>query len=95
MHELQNWLQKSHRKPLVVRGARQVGKSTLIKLFAEQQGLPLAAVNLERYTNLSPAFATKDPRAILNTLDRCWSMRCVTTHFPCRSAGLTTCTWGQ
>jgi len=69
MHELQNWLQKSHRKPLVVRGARQVGKSTLIKLFAEQQGLPLAAVNLERYTNLSPAFATKDPRAILNTLE--------------------------
>lgn len=69
MHALQNWLQKSPRKPLVVRGARQVGKSTLIKLFAEQQELPLAAVNLERYPDLSPAFASKDPRAILNTLE--------------------------
>jgi hypothetical protein len=84
MHELQNWLQKSHRKPLVVRGARQVGKSTLIKLFAEQQGLPLVAVNLERYTNLAPAFATKDPRAILNTLE---ALPAVSGRNPSRAGG--------
>jgi len=33
--ELKNWLTKKNRKPLVLRGARQVGKTTLINLFSE------------------------------------------------------------
>ena len=32
---LKEWYTKKRRKPLVLRGARQVGKSTLVKLFAE------------------------------------------------------------
>lgn len=34
LHYLRNWAQKEERKPLVLRGARQVGKTTLVKLFA-------------------------------------------------------------
>jgi predicted AAA+ superfamily ATPase len=33
---LDKWLSKNNRKPLVVRGARQVGKSTLVELFSQQ-----------------------------------------------------------
>ena len=58
------WLSKNNRKPLVVRGARQVGKSTLVELFSQQQQRPLAQINLERFGDLSPAFDSKDPRTI-------------------------------
>ena len=34
--ELENWLHKPGRKPLVIRGARQVGKTTVVNQFAEQ-----------------------------------------------------------
>lgn len=32
---LTSWKSKAERKPLVIRGARQVGKTTLVKSFAE------------------------------------------------------------
>ncbi|MBL7016709.1 MAG: AAA family ATPase [Kiritimatiellales bacterium] len=32
---LKHWFDKTRRKPLVLRGARQVGKSTLVRQFAE------------------------------------------------------------
>ncbi len=34
--ELETWSAKPNRKPLVLRGARQVGKTTLVELFAER-----------------------------------------------------------
>lgn len=34
--ELEKWLIKANRKPLILRGARQVGKTTLIKQYAER-----------------------------------------------------------
>ena len=37
IQRLQNWLNNTSRKPLIIRGARQVGKSTLVELFAQQQ----------------------------------------------------------
>ena len=58
---LDNWLAGPNRKPLIVRGARQVGKSTLVRLFAERCGRPLVEVNLERHPDLGPAFARNDP----------------------------------
>lgn len=49
-HELEflnDWYSKSNRKPLMIRGARQVGKSTLVRLFAENKNLELLELNLE------------------------------------------------
>lgn len=34
--ELEIWAAKSNRKPLVIRGARQVGKTTVVNQFASQ-----------------------------------------------------------
>lgn len=34
--ELRKWSKKRNRKPLVIRGARQVGKTTVINMFAEE-----------------------------------------------------------
>ena len=67
--DLRTWLHAARRKPLVVRGARQVGKSTLVELFAEGEGRGLRTVNLERHPGLDDAFASNDPRAIVNLLD--------------------------
>ncbi len=44
---LKQWYQKKNRKPLIIRGARQVGKSTLVKLFAKELSLELIEINLE------------------------------------------------
>ena len=41
---LKKWIENEQRKPLVIRGARQVGKSTLVRQFAEENkliGLPI------------------------------------------------------
>ena len=35
--QLLNWKQRSNRKPLVIRGARQVGKTYLVREFAEKE----------------------------------------------------------
>jgi uncharacterized protein len=34
--ELENWANKEHRKPLVLRGARQVGKTIAVEIFAKK-----------------------------------------------------------
>lgn len=36
LQQLEEWKDKSHRKPLIVRGARQVGKTTAVTLFSRQ-----------------------------------------------------------
>ncbi len=66
---LENWLETPGRKPLILRGARQVGKSTLVRLFAERCRRPLAEVNLERHVDLGPAFARNDPAYLMNVLE--------------------------
>ena len=71
-HQLQflkNWFIDKNRKPLVIRGARQVGKSTLVQLFAKELGKDLLNVNLERYPELSEIFKTKDPSQILQQIE--------------------------
>jgi predicted AAA+ superfamily ATPase len=66
---LTEWLSGQRRKPLVLRGARQVGKSTLVRQFAAHQGKVLNEVNLERYLALDSVFASLDVRAVLRELE--------------------------
>ncbi len=66
--DLRTWLHSRRRKPLVIRGARQVGKSTLVELLAKQEGSSLSAINLERHPHLGEVFACNDPKAILDML---------------------------
>lgn len=44
---LNSWYKSDHRKPLLIRGARQVGKTTLVELFCEKYKLDLIMINLE------------------------------------------------
>ena len=62
---LSKWLRSKWRKPLILRGARQVGKSTLVRQFAAREKLALWELNLERHTGLAEAFARMDVAALL------------------------------
>lgn len=48
--ELKNWSGKTDRKPLILRGARQVGKTTIVKTFSKNYGTFLT-LNLELKTD--------------------------------------------
>ena len=65
---LNKWIAKGRKKPLVVRGARQVGKSTLVRQFAKAKGLSLCEINLERHPTLDSLFKTLDPSRIIQEL---------------------------
>ena len=48
-HELEEWKNKSNRKPLILRGARQVGKTTLVKEFSKTYAKQLFIELRRRY----------------------------------------------
>ena len=67
---LEQWLAAPRRKPLMIRGARQVGKSTLARLFCDAVGRPLVAVDFERQPELADAFGrVREPRELLNLVE--------------------------
>ncbi|MEQ1771707.1 MAG: AAA family ATPase, partial [Devosia sp.] len=59
---------------------RQVGKSTLVRLFAEQQQLSLTEVNLERHPGLDVSFKRRDPRQIVNEIEALPGMQAVAAN---------------
>lgn len=65
---LNEWLISGNRKPLVLRGARQVGKTWLVRHFAKEKGLQLVEVNFERRPQLNSLFSSNDPKQILLNL---------------------------
>lgn len=66
---LRRWLAEDRRKPLVIRGARQVGKTTLVRRFAEAAGRPLLEIDLERHADLDRTFAGLDPDRIISGIE--------------------------
>jgi predicted AAA+ superfamily ATPase len=66
---LKNWKSKVGRKPLIIRGARQVGKSYLVRAFALESGLTLIELNFEKTPDLSDLFKSNDPSKILKLLE--------------------------
>lgn len=68
LNYLQNWLTASDRKPLVMRGARQVGKTWLVRYFAEKCGKYLIELNLEKKPSHASLFESNDPQQILLNL---------------------------
>ncbi|MBF0547595.1 MAG: ATP-binding protein [Candidatus Riflebacteria bacterium] len=67
-----NWYEtkSEQRKPLVLRGARQVGKTHSIRALAERRKVPLIEINFERKPNFKLAFADElSPSAILPHLE--------------------------
>ncbi len=66
---LQKWAVKAARKPLILRGARQTGKTWLVHHFSAHSTKALSYVNFERDPDLADCFSTNDPRTILGLLE--------------------------
>jgi len=69
LHTLYRWLQSKQRKPLVIRGARQVGKTWLVRQLAVLSKKKLVELNFERRPNLVSLFHTNDPHKILLAIE--------------------------
>lgn len=65
---LNAWLADPKRRPLILRGARQVGKTWLVRDLAARSGRDLIELNLEKDPGLAKHFASNDPKRILGEL---------------------------
>ncbi|HEB11081.1 MAG TPA: hypothetical protein ENI06_07700 [Spirochaetales bacterium] len=66
MDYLVAWKDSTRRKPLVLRGARQVGKSYLVRAFANRYMDNLVEINFEDTPNVVTLFADKSPEKIVD-----------------------------
>ncbi len=69
LQHLESWKDRLTRKPLVVRGARQVGKSFLVRMFAEKHFDHLLEINFEQNPDAATLFESKSPTTILSLLE--------------------------
>ncbi|MDD4869340.1 MAG: ATP-binding protein [Kiritimatiellae bacterium] len=69
LNYIKEWKDRATRKPLVIRGARQVGKSFLVRLVARDAFENLVEINFERMPDAGSLFASKSPRTILPMLE--------------------------
>lgn len=65
---LSTWLVAADRKPLVIRGARQVGKTWIVRHLAEQSGKQLIELNFEKQPSHASLFNSNDVEQILSNL---------------------------
>lgn len=63
------WKESDNRKPLIIRGARQIGKSWAMRKFGEQNYRHVAFFNFDNSPELCAEFErTKDPKRIIDIL---------------------------
>lgn len=67
-HNLDRWLFDPFRKPLILRGARQVGKTWLVRNLAERQNRELIEFNFERDPSTQRLFHSNNPHTILGEI---------------------------
>jgi hypothetical protein len=69
LSDLKKWKANPYRKPLVLQGARQVGKSFVLKQFGEQYFENCCYINFDFEKEHKPEFArTKDPARLVSYL---------------------------
>ena len=69
MKELIKWKESKTRKPLILRGARQVGKTYILKEFGKENYQNIAYFNFDNDEELKNIFLhTKDPKRIIEQL---------------------------
>lgn len=67
---LKRWLIQERRKPVIIRGARQVGKTWTVREFTASTGLNLVEINFERHPEYAIIFHEKSPGKVLTALER-------------------------
>ena len=65
---LREWKNRTERNPLIVRGARQVGKTYIIEEFAKSDFKNCLKINMEEKPELKKVFFDNDVRRILTEL---------------------------
>ena len=65
---LDAWAADDGRRPLLIRGARQVGKTFSVAALAERTFADFAAINLEQQPRYRRCFDTLEPQAILDRI---------------------------
>lgn len=69
LNELIKWKESKYRKPLILKGARQIGKTYILKQFGEENYEGVAYFNFDHDEDLYNLFSnTKDPKRILEQL---------------------------
>lgn len=69
-NDLISWKENKDRKPLILQGARQVGKTYLVKEFGKQEYKNLYYLNFEQDPNLSSLFESSiNPEIIINNIN--------------------------
>ena len=78
LHDLKRWKERHDRKPLIVHGARQIGKTTAIRAFGKECYEYVAEFNFDKQRELADIFSkTKDPSRIITELaSTCRSQSC-------------------
>ena len=67
---LQEWKSRTTRKPLIVRGARQVGKTRLIRdIFGKREYKSVVEINFEFRRDMAELFLSNDPAKIVPLLE--------------------------
>lgn len=66
--KLENWKNSQKRKPLIVNGARQVGKTWLLKEFGKQSYEKTAYINMDNNTRMQDLFKSFDIEKIIQGL---------------------------
>ena len=70
IEDLKKWKNKKHRKPLIIEGARQVGKTWLMKEFGRQEYTDTVYVNCDSDPRIAELFsADLDPERIIRGLE--------------------------
>lgn len=67
--DLIEWKDRKNRMPLLLRGARQVGKTYVIEKFGEQHFHNLVTIDFERDPEVSKCFKSFDPENIIRELE--------------------------
>ncbi len=66
---LLEWQNRPDRKPLVIRGARQVGKTELVRIFARQAFDSLVEINFDEDPDKASLFDESDVRTIVRFIE--------------------------
>lgn len=67
--DLLNWKNSNNRKPLLLQGARQVGKTYIVNLFGANEYSNVIYCNFEQEPNLKDFFNTLNPKDVLSKIE--------------------------
>jgi len=67
--QLVSWKQRDNRLPVLLRGARQVGKTYIIEKLGREHFKQMLTINFEAQPELRVCFETLEPQTILTTIE--------------------------